>query len=335
MRRGDARKTFRGLLESFFTDRLVRQRRASPHTIASYRDTFRLLLGFAERRLKKAPSALEFEDLDSPFIGAFLDHLEKDRGNSPRSRNVRLAAIHSFFRYAALYLPDRADLIGRIVALPNKRFEKPLVDFLSRTEMTALLAAPDRRTWAGRRDHALLLLAGQTGLRVSEIIKLRSSDVVFGPGAHVKCYGKGRKERCTPLRKESVSVLRTWLRERGEDPGVPLFPNARGGSLTRDGIAYVLAKHVNVAKQKCGSLQRKRVSPHVLRHTAAMDLLEHGVDRSVIALWLGHESIETTTMYLTANLDMKERALAKTSPFGVRGRRFRPDDKLLAFLKAL
>jgi integrase/recombinase XerD len=330
-----SKTSFPGLLQSFFSDRLLRQRLASQHTIASYRDTFRLLLAFAERRLKKSPSNLALGDLSVPLIGAFLEHLENERGNKPRTRNARLAAIHSFFRYAAAEQPEYSANIQRILAMPSKRCERRLVDFLARSEIQALLDAPDRATWRGRRDHALLLVAAQTGLRVSELTQLRVSDVVLGIGAHVRCDGKGRKERCTPLRKEAVSVLRAWLRERAGDPSSPLFPNARGGHLSRHGVVYLLAKHTSVAKCRCPSLQRKRVSPHVLRHSAAMDLLEHGVDRAVIALWLGHESLETTNIYLKSNLALKERALAKTGQFGARAKRFCPDDKLLAFLKAL
>ena len=247
------------LLEAFFTDRLMRQRRASPHTIAGYRDTFRLLLGFAKERIKKEPSAFGLDDLDAPLIGAFLDHLEKYRGNSARSRNVRLAAIHSFFRYAALHEPGHAALIQRVQGIPSKRYERRLVGFLSRPEIDALLAAPDRTCWTGRRDYVLLLLAVQTGLRVSELIGLRTQDLVLGTGAHVRCEGKGRKERCTPLRKETVSVLRNWLREQPANPVGPLLPNARGGALSRDGVQYVLAKHVAIARQQCPSLRKKRV----------------------------------------------------------------------------
>lgn len=323
------------LLEAFFTDRLVRQRQASPHTIAGYRDTFRLLLGFTQQRLKKEPSAFDLDDIDAPLIGAFLDHLQKDRGNSARSRNVRLAAIHSFFRYAALHEPGHGALIQRVLAMPSKRYDRKLVGFLTRPEIDALLAAPDRTRWGGRRDHVLLMLAVQTGLRVSELIGLRTQDVVLGTGAHVRCDGKGRKERCTPLRKEAANLLRGWLREVPADPAGPLFPNARGGRLSRDGVQYLLAKHVAAAQQQCPSLTAKRVSPHVLRHSTAMDLLQHGVDRSVIALWLGHESTETTQVYLAANLEMKEKALAKAPPMSLRAGRFRPGDRLLAFLKGL
>ena len=326
---------FPGLLEAFFTDRLMHQRQASPNTIASYRDTFRLLLERARQCLKKAPSALTLDDLDAPFLGAFLHHLEKDRGNSARSRNTRLAAIHSFFRYAALHEPEHSALIQRVLAMPSKRPDCTPIEFLTRPEIDALLAAPDQTTWAGRRDRTLLLVAVQTGLRVSELTGLRCQDAVLGNGAHVRCRGKGRKERCTPLRKETVAALRAWLKERRGGDADPLFPNARGHSLSRDGVEYLLAKHVTAARRNCSSLQKKRVSPHVLRHSTAMDLLQHGVDRTVIALWLGHETVDTVQVYLHANLAMKEQALAKTLPLGVKPGCYRPDDQLLAFLKSL
>lgn len=323
------------LLEAFFTDRLMRQRQASPHTIASYRDTFRLLLGFAQQRLKKTPSALSLDDLDAPFVGAFLDHLETERGNGARTCNARLAAVHSFFRYAAFSAPEHSALIQRVLAMPARRYDRRPIEFLTRPEINALLVAPDPNTWHGRRDRTLLLLAAQTGLRVSELTGLRCQDVVLGSGAHIRCRGKGRKERCTPLRRDAVASLRSWLRECNAPPSEPLFPNAQGGSLSRDGVAYLLAKHVAAARLRCPSLVRKRISPHVLRHSTAMDLLQHGVDRSVIALWLGHESVETTQMYLQASLEMKEQALAKTAPLHLPAGRYRPDDRLLAFLNGL
>ena len=328
---------FPSLLERFFTQRLMAQRQASPHTIASYRDTFRLLLEFAQKRLHKTPSTMELTYLDPPLIGAYLDELEKHRGNSVRSRNLRLTAIHSFFHYAAFEEPAQSASIQRVLAMPSKRYEKKLIGFLTRPEIDALLAAPDRKVWAGRRDHALLLVAVQTGLRLSEIINLRRVDTVLGSGAHLRCFGKGRKERCTPLTKEARPVLRAWFKEpsRSINPDI-VFPNARGGKLSPDGVQYILAKHVAAAKQTCPSLSTKRVSPHVLRHAAAMELLQGGVDRSVIALWLGHESVETTQIYLEANLALKERALAKTTPAKMKTAiRYRPGDKLLAFLKAL
>ena len=326
---------FPTLLESFFTDRLMCQRHASPHTIASYRDTFCLLLRFAKERLKKEPSKLSITDLDAPFIAAFLNQLETIRGNSTRTRNIRLAAIHSFFRFLALQEPRYSASIHRVLAIPSKRFDRKSVEFLTRQEVDSILAAPNQGTWTGRRDHALMLLAVQTGLRVSELTGLKCKDVVLGNGAHVRCTGKGRKERCTPLRRESLRVIRSWLKERNGEVGGPLFPNARGGPLSRDGVEYILAKHVKMAKQECPSLERKRVSPHVLRHTAAMDLLQHGVDRFIIALWLGHESVETTQMYVHADLRLKEKVLQRTSPLGVKVGRYRPDDRLLSFLQAL
>jgi integrase/recombinase XerD len=324
-----------GLLEAFFTDRLMRQRQASPNTITSYRDTFRQLLSFAHARLRKAPSSMSLEDLEAPLVGAFLDHAEKERGLSARSRNVRLAAIRSFFRYVALQEPRQSAMVQRVLAMPNKKFEKRQVGFLTRAEVKALLAAPDRTTWSGRRDHALLLVAVQTGLRCSELTGLRVEDVVLGSGAHVRCQGKGRKERCTPLRRETVAVLRNWLRERAGQPSDPAFPSARGVRLSVDGIEYVVKKHVATARVHCVSLQQKRTSPHSLRHTLAMELLQSGVDRSVIALWLGHESPETTQIYLDADLALKEKALARTAPVGTRKGRYRPQDRLLAFLKNL
>lgn len=328
---------FAGLMEGFFTERLISQRRASPQTISSYRDAFRLIFAFAQKRLKKSPSELALPDLDAPFVSGFLDHLEKERHNTVRSRNARLAAIHSFFRYAALQCPEHSALIQRVLAIPNKRHEQPDVAFLAPAEVAALLAAPDKHTWTGRRDYALLLVALQTGQRVSELTGLRCLDVVLhhGDGAYVQCHGKGRKDRCTPLRKETAVVVGQWLRERNGKPQDVLFPNARGGSLSRDGIQYLLSRHVASAARQCPSLNTKRVSPHVLRHTAAMSLLQAGVDRAVIALWLGHETLNTVQVYLHANLKLKEEALAKTTPVGARAGRYRPDDKLLAFLKSL
>lgn len=327
--------TFAPLLEGFFTQRLMRQRRASAHTIASYRDTFRLLLQFVQERLRKAPSALVLDDIDAPLVVAFLDDLEAKRGITARTRNLRLTAIHSFFRYVAFEAPARAAQTQRVLAIPAKRFTRTLVPFLSRPEVDALLAAPDLRTWSGRRDHAMILLAVQTGLRLSELTGLVPDDLQLGAGAHVRVIGKGRKERCTPLSKSTRAVLNAWTREPPKATGQPVFPNAQGGRLSAHGVQYLLAKHVATAATTCPSLKRKRVSPHVLRHTTAMDLLQEGVDRSVIALWLGHESIETTQMYLDADLDLKQRALDRTTPPTGRPGRYRPDDKLLAFLKGL
>jgi site-specific recombinase XerD len=327
--------TFPTLLEAFFMDRLMRQRRVSPHTLASYRDTFRLLLHYAQRQLGKAPSALALPDLDTPFLGAFLDHLEQDRNNSARSRNVRLAAIHSFFRYVALHAPEHSALAQRVLAMPSKRYLRRPIDFLTPTEVAALLAAPNLSTWSGRRDRALLLLAVQTGLRASELLGLRCQDVVLGPGAHVRCQGKGRKVRNTPLRKQTVVVLRSWLQERQGQASEPAFPTITGTVLSHDALQYLLNKHLAIARRHCTSLAGKHVTPHVLRHTLAMDLLHHGVDPSVIALWLGHESVETTSIYLQADMKLKEDALAKSPTADVRVSRYRPDDHLMAFLRSL
>lgn len=327
--------SFAALLEGFFTQRLMQQRQASRHTVASYRDTFRLLLQFAQQRLHKAPATLALEDIDAPLVTAFLNALEQVRGVTARTRNLRLTAVHSFFHYAAFEAPANAAQIQRVLAIPAKRFTRPLVPFLSRPEVDALLAAPDQGSWSGRRDHALILLAVQTGLRLSELTSLRREDLHFGAGAHVRVIGKGRKERCTPLSKSTRAVLTAWVREplRAEDQ--PLFPNARGGRLSAHGVHYLLDKHVAVAAGQCSSLKNKRVSPHVLRHTTAMDLLQAGVDCSVIALWLGHESIETTQIYLDADLALKEQVLDKTIPPNGKPGRYRPDDRLLAFLRDL
>jgi site-specific recombinase XerD len=327
--------TFAPMLEGFFTQRLMRQRRASAHTIASYRDTFRLLLQFVHGRLRKAPSVLMLEDIDAPLVAAFLDDLEAKRGVAARTRNLRLTAIHSFFRYVAFEAPAHAAQTQRVLAIPAKRVTRTLVPFLSRPEVDALLAAPDLRTWSGRRDHALILLAVQTGLRLSELTGLVPDDLQLGAGAHVRVIGKGRKERCTPLSKSTRAVMTAWTREPPKVAGQPVFPNARGGRLSAHGVQYLLAKHVATAAANCPSLTRKRVSPHVLRHTTAMDLLQEGVDQSVIALWLGHESIETTQMYLDADLELKQRVLDRTKPPTSRPGRYRPDDKLLDFLKGL
>ena len=323
------------LLQSFFTDRLMDQRRASPHTIASYRDTFRLLFCFAQRHLKKSPSVLSLEDLNAPFIGTFLDHLEKTRGNGAKSRNLRLTAIRSFFRYASFQEPGQSNHIQRVLAIPGKRQDRRLIDFLTRPEIDALLSAPDRETWAGRRDYALLLLAIQTGLRLSELIGLRRDDVALETGAHVHCLGKGRKERCTPLTRHTRAVLRTWMEERVGGPTDVVFPNRHGGRFSPDGVQYLVAKHVRTAQKMCPSLKQKRVTPHVLRHTTAMELLQSGVDPSMIALFLGHDRLQTVQIYLDANLALKEEILAKATPIPGTLKRYKPGDRLLEFLQAL
>jgi len=327
--------TLAALLERFFTQRLMNQRQASPHTISSYRDTFRLLLQFAQQRLHKSPACLAFEEIDAPMIAAFLDDLEKSRGITARSRNLRLTAIRSFFQYAAYEEPSRAAQIQRVLAIPGKRHTRNLAHFLSRPEIDALLEAPDQATWFGRRDHGLLLVAVQTGLRLSELTGLQRADVVLGRGAHVRCVGKGRKERCTPLAKTAVAVLKAWLREPPKHRTEVLFPTVRGSRLSPDSVADLLAKHVAVASKSCPSLRKKRVTPHVLRHSMAMGLLQAGVDRAVIALWLGHESVETTQIYLEANLAMKEEILAKTTPLNGKPGRYRPGHGLLTFLQNL
>lgn len=328
-------RNFAPLLEGFFTQRLMQQRQASPHTIASYRDTFKMLLHFIQQRLRKSPSKLTLADIDAPLIVAFLNELEKVRGITARTRNLRLTAVHSFFRYVAFEVPEYAAQIQRVLAIPAKRFTRALVPFLTRTEVDALLAAPDQHTWSGRRDYALILLAVQTGLRLSELTGLMHKDLELGTGAHVRVIGKGRKERCTPLSKNTRAVLVAWMQEPIRAEGQPLFPNARGGRLSAHGVHYLLSKHVEKARATCHSLKTKRVSPHVLRHTTAMDLLQHGVDPSMIALWLGHESIETTQIYIDANLELKEKILSMTNPPKTKPGRYRPDDRLLEFLKSL
>lgn len=331
----NASASFAGLLESFFTQRLMQQRQASPHTISSYRDTFRLLLRFVTQHLHKSPSRLMLEEIDAPLIVAFLDHLEKQRGVTARSRNLRLTAIRSFFQYAAFEAPTHSAQIQRVLAIPCKRFTRALVQFLTREEADALLAAPDQRTWSGCRDHAFVLVALQTGLRLSEMIGLHREDVNLSTGAHIRVVGKGRKERSTPLAKQTCNVLKAWLRRPEKANNQPLFPNARGGRLSAHGVHYMLAKHVAIASKACPALRKKRVTPHVLRHAMAMDLLQAGVDRAVIALWLGHESVETTQMYLDADLALKEVALARTAPLNGKPARYRPPDQLLAFLNSL
>jgi integrase/recombinase XerD len=327
--------TLPALLRSFFTDRLCTQMEASPHTVAGYRDTFRLLLRYASERLGKSPTQLRIENLDAELIGDFLVHVETSRRNGARSRNTRLAAIRSFFRYVAMSEPAWLLHCQRILAMPGKRYIKHAVTFLDTKEIEALLAAPDRTTWAGRRDHLVLLVALQTGLRASELVSLRCGDVVLGTGSHVRCLGKGRKERSTPLRRETASAIEGWLKERQGTPGQPLFPSLRGNPLSRDALEHLVRKHCKAAATLCPSLAAKRVSPHTLRHSTAMELLRHGVDQSVIALWLGHESVETTQVYLHADMRLKEQALLRVAASPSSPGRYRPGDQLLAFLEAL
>ena len=322
-------------MQAFFTDRLVRQRHASPQTVAAYRDTMRLLLGFAQERVGKPPSELDLEQLNAELIAAFLDHLETDRGNSIRTRNTRLAAIRSLYRFAALRHPEHAALIGRVLALPSKRFDQRIVTYLSKPEVDALLAAPDRGTWTGRRDHTVLLLAVQTGLRASELTGLACGDVHLGTAAHVTCHGKGRKDRVTPLTRATAAMIRVWLQERRGSPTDPLFSTSTGRRLSRDALEHRLAKCVQAAANDCPSLREKRITMHVLRHTAAIRLLHAGIDTSVIALWLGHASPTTTQIYLDADLELKQRALDRTTPPDSKPGRYRPPDNLLSFLQDL
>jgi site-specific recombinase XerD len=322
-------------VEAFFTQRLATQRNASSHTVAAYRDALRLLLVFAQDRTGKAPSKLDLADIDAQLISAFLAHLETQRHNSIATRNARLTAIRSLFHYAALRHPEHAQLIQRVLAIPSKRYEQTIVCYLTPDEVDALLASPDRASWFGRRDHALLALGIQTGLRVSELTGLLCGDLHLGAGPHVRCHGKGRKNRATPLTAQTVAMLTVWLRERGDDPTGPLFPSRRGRPLSTDAIEWLVTKHATAAADRCPSLHSKNVTPHVLRHTAAMQLLHGGVDTSVIALWLGHESIQTTQIYLHADLALKEQALARTAPPNTTPGRYRPPDTLLAFLEAL
>jgi integrase/recombinase XerD len=322
-------------LQAFFTERLITQRNASPQTIAAYRDTFRLLLRFAQQQTGRQPFQLDIDDLDAPLIGAFLTHLEHDRRNSPRTRNARLGAIHSFYRYTALEHPEHAHTIARIMAIPTKRHERNIVSYLDLGEIKALLAAPDLRTWLGRRDHALLALMIQTGVRVSELTGLGIGDVHLGVGAHIRVTGKGRKMRAIPLTGETAAVLRAWLKERRGRTDEPLFPTRQGQQLSRYTVGAIVTRHVTTAAARCPSLTAKRTTPHTLRHTCAMLLRAKGVDIATIALWLGHETTQTTHIYEHADPALKERAIARTAPLGAKPGRYRPSDEVLAFLEDL
>src|SRR6478609_727310 len=324
------------LLQGFFTDRLQRQRHASPHTIAAYRDAFTLLLQFATSRIDRRPAQLSLADLDAALITAFLQHLQAERGNSAATRNARLAAIHSFFGYAAVHTPEHAAVIHRVLEIPPQRRDRAIVSYLTRDEAEALIAAPDRSTWLGRRDHALLLLAVHTGLRVSELTGLRIQDVHLGAGPHVRCTGKGRKDRCTPLTKPAAAVLRAWLTERAGHSPDPLFATRHGTALSRDAVAHLVTRHAAAAARADPALTEKTITPHTLRHTTAMTLLHSGVDITVIAMWLGHESTDATQIYLHADMSIKERALARTAPATAGTlHRYKPPDTLLAFLATL
>jgi integrase/recombinase XerD len=323
------------ILQGFFTDRLARQKKASPNTVAAYRDTCKLLLAFAQDKAGKPPSRLSLADLDATLVGAFLQHLEERRGNGSATRNARLAAIHSLFRYAAPRAPEHAATISQVLAIPPRRRERAIVSYLTPEETDALLAAPGRTAWHGRRDHALLLLAVQTGLRASELTGLTVQDAHLGAGPHVRCHGKSRKDRATPLTSQVARTLRNWLAEAAPAPGGPLFATRAGGRLSRDAVERLVGKHAAAAEDNCPSIKEKNVTPHTLRHTAAMSLLRGGVDTSVIALWLGHEDAETTQVYLHADMTIKEQALARVQPPNTSPGRYRPPDTLLAFLDNL
>jgi site-specific recombinase XerD len=321
-------------LQFFFAEHLIVHRRVSPETVASYRDTFRLLLQFLQRFVGKEPSRLTLADIQPPVILQFLDSLEQNRGNCARTRNVRLAAVRSFFRLLALRDPASVDVAARVLAIPVKRWDHRLVGHLTRPEIDAILAAPDLKTWTGRRDHALLLTLYNTGARVSEMISVQRDQFSYGATSMLSLMGKGRKERSVPLWPRTARILRGWLADFAANR-TGLFTNARGGLLSRDGVAYILQESVRRALPNCPTLATKRISPHVLRHTTAMHLLQSGVDITVIALWLGHESLETTHVYIEADLQMKQQALEKVEPAGQGFRRFAPSDDLLAFLSAL
>ena len=322
-------------VQAFFADYLCQQRRLSPQTIMSCRDTFRLLLTFLRDQMGVEPSALRIADVDAPMVLRFLNYLEQERGNSVRSRNIRLAAIRSFFRLVAWRDPDSLGIVTRVLAIPVKREDQKLIGYLTRPEMQALLAAPDRSTWVGRRDHAILLTLYNTGARVSEITMLKRDQVCYGDSTFLQLHGKGRKERTIPLWAETVQVLRAWFQELGEYAPNIAFPSVRGKPLSRDGVDYLLKQTVQRAIAACPSLATKTVSPHVVRHTTAMHLLQAGGDIATIALWLGHESIDTTHVYLQADLAMQEKALGKLDPIDGKWSRFHADDPLLAFLALL
>jgi integrase/recombinase XerD len=322
-------------VQAFFAEYLCQQKRLSPQTIISCRDTFRLLLTFLRDQTGVEPSALRIADVDAPAVLSFLTYLEEQRGNSVRSRNIRLSAIRSFFRLVALRDPDSLGLVTRVLAIPMKREDHKLIGYLTRTEIQALLAAPNQSTWSGRRDHALLLTLYNSGARVSEVITLKRAQVCFGASTFVQLIGKGRKERTIPLWPNTAQVMKAWFAELGDDTGPLAFPNARGKALSREGVDYRLQHAIQQALPACPSLATKNITPHVIRHTTAMHLLQAGVDIATIALWLGHESIETTPMYLQADLAMKEKALEKLDPLEGGWKRFQADDPLLTFLTSL
>jgi len=326
---------FAVLLQSFFTDYLMMQRQVSQNTIVSYRDTFRLFLHFCQKHLKKNPADLKLDEINASLIRLFLSDIEKTRHVSAQTRNQRLAALHSCFRYASVQYPECSEMIQQILAIPQKRFNRGAIDYLTKIEVDSLLDVPDRKKYSGRRDYTLLLVGIRTGLRVSELTGLHQSDIILGTGAHIHCFGKGRKERSTPMTKNTAKVLQQWLLECQDNKYDLTFTNARGGHLSTDGVQYILDKHIKIASERCPSLKKKRVTPHVLRHTTAMQLLQSGVDPMVIAIWLGHESVETTQIYIKEDLTMKEQALQKTQESNSKSLRYKPEDKLLKFLQSL
>jgi len=329
------RPSFGHLLQDFFTEHMQKQRGASPHTVDSYRDCFRLLLNYLHETRRIAPSSIQIADLAAPVVLDFLDHLERTRGNTIRSRNARLAALRSFFHYVVLKDPESTGVVTQILAIPAKKAVQRLIGYLTRPEMQAILDAPDRTTWSGRRDYALFLTFYNTGARLSELTGLKRSELRLGRNPFAHLHGKGRKDRDVPLWSNTARVLRTWLEEIARLPNDVTFPNARGGQLSADGVSYILGRAVKVALERCPSLATKRVTPHMLRHTTAMHLLQSGVNLSVLALWLGHESVETTHVYVEADLATKARALQKLVPPGGRAQRFKADDSLLTFLASL
>ncbi len=326
---------FAALVQGFFCEHLIQQRNASLQTVASYRDTFRLLLNYLRQQRRKQPAELTLADLDAPTISAFLEHLEKKRQNSIRTRNVRFAAIRSFMKYAAARAPESLPIIQRVLAIPLKRFARPGVRYLSREEVAAILAAPDASTWSGRRDRILFALLYNTGARVSEIVALRRSDIRLDASRSVQLTGKGRKQRVVPLWNSTAKQLCEWVKELDSAPETHVFPNRDGRPLSRSGVEQRLRQAVLLAAASCATLRTKRPSPHTFRHTTAMHLLQAGVNITVIALWLGHESTETTHQYVEADLAMKDRALSKLEEIPTHRLRYRPDDKLLRFLNDL
>jgi site-specific recombinase XerD len=323
------------LVQAFFVEYLLNQKHASPRTLATYRDAFRLLLRFVHETHGVEPSTITVENLDAPIILAFLDHIERQRANCIRSRNARLAAVRSFFRFVQMREPAVLAVASRVLAIPVKRTERKLVGYLTRPEIDALLSAADLTNWDGRRDHALLLTLYNSGARVSEIIGVRRDEVVLDAPASLKLHGKGRKERAVPLWARTAQVLRTWFQELGDRSGSLAFPSARAHRLSRHGVSFLLGRLAHRAATACPSLGNKRISPHVIRHSTAMHLLQSGVDPAVIALWLGHESVETTHGYVEADLTMMDNAMGKLAPAGSAPARFKASDDLLAFLATL